>query len=131
MYRYLYLSDASNSYPAVSLNTCNRLLNREGSCDPKLGPNAILRWATDFDPETSEWLEQTVDEINERVENGRRGLSLEVVATRDIAQDEEIYIDYGASWEKAWETHVASWIPPQLEEGEAFVPIAEINESGH
>ena len=121
----LLLCPASN---ANLINHCStRLKSAEGSCDPKHGPNALLRWATDFDPETSEWLEQTVEEINDRVENGRRGLSLEVVATRDIAQDEEIYIDYGASWEKAWEKHVASWIPPQLEEGEAFVPVAEMN----
>lgn len=101
-----------------------RLTRTEGSCNPKQGPNAILRWGTDFDPETSEWLEQTIEEIDQRVKMGRRGLSLEVVATRDIGQDEEISIDYGASWEKAWQKHVDSWIPSDLD----IVPIAEMNE---
>ena len=48
----------------------------------------FLRWGVDFDPETSEWLTLTVEEIDERVDLGRRGLSLEIVATRDIGQDE-------------------------------------------
>ena len=48
----------------------------------------VLRWGVDFDPETSEWLTLTVEEIDERVDLGRRGLSLEIVATRDIGQDE-------------------------------------------
>ena len=121
----LLLCPASN---ANLINHCStRLETAKGSCDPKQGPNAILRWGTDFDPETSEWLEQTIEEIDERVQIGRRGLSLEVVATRDIGQDEEVFIDYGASWEKAWEKHVISWVPPNADGGKAFVPIAEMN----
>lgn len=37
---------------------------------------------------------------------------LDLVALRDIAQDEEILIDYGESWQKAWEDHVKNWISP-------------------
>jgi len=86
----LLLCPASN---ANLINHCSsRLKQPEGHCDPKKGPNAILRWGVDFDPETSEWLKQTVEEINERVENGRRGLSLEIVATRDIGQDEGKFV---------------------------------------
>lgn len=82
----LLLCPASN---ANLINHCSsRLKGTEGHCDPKRGPNAILRWAVDFDPETSKWLTLTVEEIDERVERGRRGLSLEVVATRDIGQNE-------------------------------------------
>ena len=61
----------------------------EGQCDNR-GPNAMVRWATDFDPETSRWLELSLDEIDELVKKGRRGLSLEIVALRDIRADEEV-----------------------------------------
>jgi len=89
----LLLCPASN---ANLINHCSSRLKRiEGHCDPKQGPNAILQWGVDFDAETSEWLTLTVEEINERVEMGRRGLSLEVVATRDIGQDEGKLLGFG------------------------------------
>ncbi|KAG7370513.1 SET methyltransferase domain containing protein [Nitzschia inconspicua] len=37
---------------------------------------------------------------------------LDVVATKDIEPDEEIFIDYGESWENAWKNHVKNWSSP-------------------
>ena len=37
---------------------------------------------------------------------------LEYVAMRDIAQGEELFLDYGPAWEAAWTTHVQNWKPP-------------------
>jgi hypothetical protein len=37
------------------------------------------------------------------------GLMMEVVATKDIAEGEEITIDYGPEWVAAWKEHVAKW----------------------
>jgi hypothetical protein len=37
---------------------------------------------------------------------------LDVVATRDIGPDEEIFIDYGAEWEMAWNAHVDNYGTP-------------------
>lgn len=34
---------------------------------------------------------------------------MDFVATQDIQPDEEILIDYGIEWEKAWDEHVAAW----------------------
>mmetsp|Transcript_12613 Transcript_12613/g.37197 ORF Transcript_12613/g.37197 Transcript_12613/m.37197 type:complete len:158 (+) Transcript_12613:1081-1554(+) len=46
------LCPASN---ANLINHCSRRMKeRVGQCDPSKGPNAMLRWATDFDPETSD-----------------------------------------------------------------------------
>jgi len=39
------------------------------------------------------------------------GLLLDLVATRDISEGEELYMDYGAGWQQAWEKHVQSWKP--------------------
>jgi hypothetical protein len=41
----------------------------------------------------------------------RSGLLMELVATRDIFKGEEIFLDYGVDWQKAWIDHVQSWKP--------------------
>lgn len=63
--------------------------------------------------------------MKKRIRQGRRGLSLEVVALRDIAANEEIFIDYGPSWEAEWDRHVASWKPPP-DDG-SYIPISTMN----
>jgi hypothetical protein len=45
--------------------------------------------------------------VNE--ENLHIGLLMEIVATRDIKQGEEVLIDYGREWENAWNDHEAAW----------------------
>jgi hypothetical protein len=39
-------------------------------------------------------------------------MMLDVVATRDIQPDEEVFIDYGQDWEDAWDKHVKEWKSP-------------------
>ena len=71
-------------------------------------PNAKLQWSThpnhqklwyDFDPHTTLMEEEYM----------YMGLILEVVALRDIAPDEEIFMDYGTEWQTAYDTHVETW----------------------
>jgi hypothetical protein len=38
-------------------------------------------------------------------------LILEVIALRDIAPGEELFLNYGTSWDDAWKVHVANWVP--------------------
>ena len=57
------------------------------------------------------------------------------MALRDIGRDEEIFIDYGKSWEDAWDRHVASWTPPKNStqddgDGKGFVPVSDMNLNG-
>ncbi|KAL7555942.1 hypothetical protein ACA910_005482 [Epithemia clementina (nom. ined.)] len=40
------------------------------------------------------------------------GLAWEYIATRDLLEGEEVLLDYGEDWERAWSQHVASWLPP-------------------
>ena len=115
--------------PSTNANLINHCGCREGSvkqgrCDPSVGPNAKLRWTKGFDPETSEWLTLSVEEIDRRVVEGRRGLSFEIVATRDIAADGEIFVDYGTAWEDAWARHAEAWTPPS---DDGFVPVSDMN----
>ena len=39
------------------------------------------------------------------------GLAMNVIAIRDIAPDEEILLDYGDEWERAWQQHLKKWAP--------------------
>ena len=44
-----------------------------------------------------------------------KGLMVDIVALRDIAIDEEIYIDYGEDWVEAHKAHVAQWAPNEAD----------------
>eukprot|EP00541_Cyclophora_tenuis_P006399 CAMPEP_0116545468 /NCGR_PEP_ID=MMETSP0397-20121206/2686_1 /TAXON_ID=216820 /ORGANISM="Cyclophora tenuis, Strain ECT3854" /LENGTH=243 /DNA_ID=CAMNT_0004069787 /DNA_START=21 /DNA_END=752 /DNA_ORIENTATION=+ len=70
--------------------------------------NVRLQWA---DPERSNqasWFDLTVGQINKKKS---AGLAMELVATRDIQEGEEIFLDYGNDWENAWNKHVEEWEP--------------------
>jgi hypothetical protein len=75
-------------------------------------PNVALRWKTEiFDYDTV-------------VSRQPPGMMLELVALRDINQNEEVLLDYGQAWELAWKRQVNMWqttqshhehsIPPHL-----------------
>jgi SET domain len=40
-------------------------------------------------------------------------LAFDYVATRDIKEGEELFLDYGDAWEEAWNDHVANWEPSE------------------
>jgi hypothetical protein len=40
-------------------------------------------------------------------------LGIDYVATRDIQEGEELFLDYGDDWEEAWRKHVANWKPTE------------------
>lgn len=108
---------------ALLVNHCS---TRKGECG-KDGPNAEYRWASGWDPTTEKWLELTLDELAQQT---RRGLSMEIVATRDIKEGEEVFIDYGREWEDAWDKHVANWKPPVSDSFKSYVSPTELNEKG-
>jgi len=74
------------------------------------GPNAYYRWASEseWDKNTKNTLHMTLDEMSNHVQQHRM-LSMEIVASRDIQEGEEIFIDYGEKWEEAWLKHVQNW----------------------
>ena len=37
------------------------------------------------------------------------GVVMEIVATRDIEEGEEVFIDYGDEWQEAWDEYMAEW----------------------
>jgi hypothetical protein len=91
---------------AILINHCS---SRKPNPACMGGPNAKLRWSSAWDTTTPRWLEMTMEDL---ASQESRGLSLEIVALRDIERGEEVFIDYGLEWEDAWESHLASWTPP-------------------
>eukprot|EP00557_Chaetoceros_sp_GSL56_P000860 CAMPEP_0176500726 /NCGR_PEP_ID=MMETSP0200_2-20121128/13742_1 /TAXON_ID=947934 /ORGANISM="Chaetoceros sp., Strain GSL56" /LENGTH=770 /DNA_ID=CAMNT_0017899487 /DNA_START=430 /DNA_END=2742 /DNA_ORIENTATION=- len=67
------------------------------TCD---SPNAEVRWSNDT--RTQKWLQKTTEEISREKS---WVLSFDLVATRDIAKGEEIFIDYGEQWVNAWKAY--------------------------
>lgn len=69
--------------------------------------NVKLRWG---DPQYSnhrpEWLQKTVGELDGKYS---AVLAFEFIAIREIEEGDEILMDYGPEWEKAWQEHVQSW----------------------
>jgi len=69
-------------------------------------PNTKIVWATDEQMAHPEWRKKSIEKWGAKSE---AGLSLNFVALRSIEQDEEITIDYGSEWEKAWQKHLRSY----------------------
>lgn len=69
--------------------------------------NVKLQWA---DPKRSnhvpEYLDMTIDEF---AKDRTAKLAMDFVTTRPIAEGEEVLLDYGDTWEKAWQSHVRNW----------------------
>jgi SET domain len=88
--------------------------------------NAKIQWSsleTKYN-KYDKWKSRSTKELYEN--EHYCGLILEVVATRDIQQDEEIFLYYGSDWLDAWEKHVEQWIPPAG--SEHYIPATVLNE---
>ncbi len=70
-------------------------------------PNVRIAWSHKLTLRPN-WLEQPVEEWAYRY---TAGLTWEYIALRDIAEGEEIFLDYGPAWVAAWKQHVAQWKP--------------------
>ena len=74
-------------------------------------PNAKLVW-TKSTYHNKSLLEQSPDELREASRKDTNlifELGMDIVAIRDIQPDEEIFLDYGHSWEEHWNTHIQNW----------------------
>ena len=82
----LLLCPSSN---ANLINHCSHRMIPIGQCNEN-GPNARIKWSSGWDKHTSDWLTKSLDDIKTEIFNGKRGLSFEVIATRDIKHGEEV-----------------------------------------
>ncbi len=71
--------------------------------------NVELRWSSSKQHDIHNPKQMTVDDVK-RMRHA--GLMLEFVATKSIQHGDEIFLNYGQTWEDAWYDHVQSWTPP-------------------
>mmetsp|Transcript_8650 Transcript_8650/g.21694 ORF Transcript_8650/g.21694 Transcript_8650/m.21694 type:complete len:707 (+) Transcript_8650:194-2314(+) len=92
------------------------LVNHDG-----MDPNTKVVWAKDSEMTHPEWRRKP---IQEWAYEETAGLSFNYVALRDIEEREEITIDYGSEWSKAWSDHRRR----RRRSRASYVPAAELNE---
>lgn len=74
---------------AILINHCSTRQENQNICNGN-SPNAKVQWASEWNPTSKDWLEKSLEDIAGLTKTGSRGLSLEVVATRDIVPGEEV-----------------------------------------
>jgi hypothetical protein len=84
--------------------------------------NAELRWST-FSAQRLEFKEMNPDEL---MTHDHAGLILELVATRNISFGEEILLDYGERWDRAWQKSLKEW--RFHNEDDDYMPAFELND---
>lgn len=72
------------------------------------GSNAYITWSKRADklPNQHQYHDYTVEEM---ANTNKIVLTMKVVATREIAPGEEIFLDYGPQWESAWQEYQRRW----------------------
>jgi hypothetical protein len=80
-------------------------------------PNAKIEWSKTM--RHPEWLDQPIELWEDE---NHTGFQIDFVALRDIQEEEEILIDYGEAWERAWQEHVRNFVPR-----ENYTPAYELN----
>lgn len=71
--------------------------------------NARLRWSKPYQwTHMPELLQHPIEQF---ARNGTAKLAMDLVALRDILPGEEIFLDYGDLWERAWSHHVKEFQP--------------------
>jgi hypothetical protein len=73
----------------------------------KDGANAKVVW-TEAKYHNPELLLQDPFDLNME-EVAVNGVGFDIIATRDIAADEEVFLDYGSDWVEQWDDHVMDW----------------------
>ena len=80
--------------------------------------NAVIRWHPVTDKNNNEVLPRRQQHHHPELlempakkvaKTHGKGLMIDIVALRDIAADEEVYIDYGKDWVAAHKAHVEQW----------------------
>lgn len=86
---------------------------------PGKNPNAAIRWhkASNNEMDVPRRMQFHHEDLFQQyakavTETHGKGLVIDIVALEQINADDEIYIDYGPSWTKAWNDHVKRWQAP-------------------
>lgn len=93
--------------------------------------NAQYRWsdtsANRADPRTN-YRTASLDNLQPdptKLSSFNSKLMFDFIATADIEEGEEIFIDYGDEWQNAWDQHVQHWERP--DSSDSYVPASTMN----
>lgn len=81
------------------------LINHPDRGESNQIPNVAIRWSKQM--AYPEWLQ--LDALTLLHDKSHAGLMMEFYALRDINPGEDILLDYGNSWQTAWNEHVDAW----------------------
>jgi hypothetical protein len=72
--------------------------------------NVLLQWGH---ASKGNHMPNLLDDSIETIESSdaTAKLAMELIATREIEEREEIFLDYGDEWESAWRKHLSQWTP--------------------
>ena len=85
--------------------------------------NVKTVWSTTLDSRHEIWSNKSVSEI---LKHPEPGLVFDLVATRNIAEGEEILLDYGDSWDEDWKRRVEWWEPSM--DGQTYQSATQLNQ---
>jgi hypothetical protein len=72
--------------------------------------NVKIQWAPNGTlGHNSSWLSEV--RLSEMKWNYKSSLAIDYIATNDIEEGEELFLDYGPAWGKAWQSHIENWRP--------------------
>jgi len=87
--------------------------------------NVKVRWS---DPTKGNHDPTLLERLIEHFANDKTAkLAMDLVALRDIEPGEELFLDYGDAWEKAWQEHVERWRPQP--DAHKYVSAYQLNNS--
>jgi len=78
--------------------------------------NSEIRWSS-YPYNKREWLNLSLKEMKELQ---KTGLMFDIVATKDIALGDEVFLYYGKEWEESWSEHIEDWISVENEQDDVF-----------
>jgi hypothetical protein len=85
--------------------------------------NVKLQWGS---PERGNHMPELLEGSLEQLEKDATAkLAMDLVATRDIEEGDEVFLDYGDEWEEAWNKHVEKWKP--VSKAESYISAGELD----
>ena len=95
------------THPSTSLHLCPYGAGVNYINHNKTRANVKLQWADHgVTSHNATWLQMTPELMEGNV---KVNLALDYVATKDIQQGDELFLDYGDEWENAWIAHSEHW----------------------
>jgi hypothetical protein len=76
----------------------------------KSNANAYITWSNHkYLPNEHTWHDTAPNELLDTSPKDRLGIVMRVVASRDIEEREEVFLDYGIDWARAWQAYSSKW----------------------